>query len=396
MYVVGITYDLAIIGAGPAGISTALHVLAAAPRTRVVVVEKATFPRDKICAGGVGARAFKLLERIGVEVDVPRVPIDAIALRLATGTTEIRVPGLGAVVRRLQFDHALVRIARARGVDVREDHEVSAIDVRADGALLTFANREPIDARAVVGADGVGGVSRRALGLPRGELRAQVIELDTPATAHDLPRDTIVFDFATRALPGYAWDFPTLVDGAPLVCRGVYVLHDGRPLDDTRARTATYLAERGLAIGDYKLKRFAERGLEADAAIAVPRALLVGEAAGIDIATGEGIAQAIEYGALAGPYLAAALARDDLGFVDWRATLERHHLGRQFRIRLACYRAFYGGNRGALEAAIPRIGALLRVGVQDFAGVPLSKLDLARGGAQFVAAMARHVLTSPR
>src|SRR5947207_3426843 len=78
-----------------------------------------------------------------------------------------------------------------------------------------------LHARCVVGADGVAGIVRRQAGLPRGALRAQVVELDTEAAPGDLPRDTIVFDFATRALRGYAWDFPTLVDDRPLVCRGV-------------------------------------------------------------------------------------------------------------------------------------------------------------------------------
>ena len=61
--------------------------------------------------------------------------------------------------------------------------------------------------------------------------------------------------------------------------------------------------------------------------------LLVGEAAGIDIATGEGIGQAIEYGSIAGPYLASALADDDLRFADWRKHVDNRHLGWQMAIR---------------------------------------------------------------
>src|SRR5437763_15367703 len=51
-------WDVAIVGGGPAGISTALHLQAAAPGARVAVLEKQRYPRDKICAGGIGARAF--------------------------------------------------------------------------------------------------------------------------------------------------------------------------------------------------------------------------------------------------------------------------------------------------------------------------------------------------
>src|SRR5437764_11497700 len=93
-----LAWDVAIIGGGPSGISTALHLQAAAPGARIVVLEKARYPRDKICAGGIGARAFRLLERIGVEVVCPHVALDAVAIRVAGETIVVREPGCGAVV----------------------------------------------------------------------------------------------------------------------------------------------------------------------------------------------------------------------------------------------------------------------------------------------------------
>jgi flavin-dependent dehydrogenase len=117
--------------------------------------------------------------------------------------------------------------------------------------------------------------------------------------------------------------------------------------------------------------------------------LLVGEAAGIDIATGEGIGQAIEYGSVAAPYLAASLERDDLGFADWRTTIDDHHLGFQMRVRHGCYRWFYGRRRAKIERLMPRLPSLFALGVQDFAGVPLSKLAMMRGAGQLLAAYTR-------
>ena len=379
-------YDVVIVGGGPAGISTALHLQAAAPAARVVVLEKARYPREKICAGGIGARAFRILERIGIVVDCPCVPLDAVAMRIAGETVVVQEPGCGAVVRRIEFDHAFAKLAMARGIEVREGTAVEAIRVDEHGVDI-----DGLRAKIVVGADGVAGVVRRQIGFPRGELRAQVVELDTEGTPHDLPRDTVVFDFNTTSLRGYAWDFPTQVAGEPLVCRGVYVLHDGQPHApaEPRTRLATYLAERGLDITRYRVKQFAERGFEPGAELSVPRVLLVGEAAGIDIATGEGIGQAIEYGSIAGPYLAEALARDDFGLTDYRETIEKHHLGLQMAIRHACYRQFYGRRRAKIERMMPRMKQLFRVGVQDFAGVPLSKLAIVHGAGQFLAAYAR-------
>jgi menaquinone-9 beta-reductase len=297
----------------------------------------------------------------------------------------VREPGCGAVVRRIEFDHAFARCAIDRGIEVRDGCAVEAIAVADDGVAVATGDAT-LRARCVVGADGVAGIVRRQAGFARGALRAQVVELDTEAAPGDLPRDTVVFDFQTRELRGYAWDFPTLVDGRPLVCRGVYALGVA---DAPRARLAAYLAARGLDIARYRIKRFAERGFEPGAEVARPRVLLVGEAAGIDIATGEGIGQAIEYGALAGPYLARALADDDLGFRDWRSAIARHHLGLQLRIRHAAHRVFYGRGRPIVERMLPRITALARAGVQDFAGVPVSPIGVLHGVGQLVGAALR-------
>jgi flavin-dependent dehydrogenase len=386
--------DLVIVGGGPAGLSTALHVQATAPATRLVVLEAETYPREKICAGGVGARALRILEALGIAVDCPHVPIDAMTLRFAHDEVTVRDPDLGIVVRRVEFDHMLAKAAVARGIEVRDGTPVTKIITHHDHVAVTTASGATLRARAVVGADGVSGITRRQAAFPRPELRAQVVELDTPATPHDAPRDTIVFDFSASDLRGYAWDFPTLVAGAPLVCRGAYVIHN-LGADSPKTRITSYLAARGLDVTAYRLKQYAERGLEPHADISKPRVLLVGEAAGIDIATGEGIAQAIEYGALAGPYLARALARDDLGFFDWRATVDRRHLGKQLAIRHACYRVFYGARRPTVERLLSRVPSLIRLGLQDFAGRPLSKLAMMRGAGQLLTALAREGLRPP-
>lgn len=412
--------DLVIVGGGPAGLSTALHLHAIAPHLRVVVLERETYPREKICAGGIGARAFKLLAKIGVEVDCPKVPLTSLAVKLMHDTVVTTVDDLGAVVRRIEFDHALAKIASARGIEVRDGCGVSRIEfvdesdrvlgiesgsvvtgdreaatrARIESAAaeaakvrVTTATGDVYRARAIIGADGVSGVVRNQAGFPRPELRAQVVELDTEGVAGDMPRDTVVFDFARRDLAGYAWDFPTIVDGNPLVCRGAYVIRT-LGADDARKRCAAYLAERGLDITRYRVKQFAERGWQPGAEIACPRVLLVGEAAGIDIATGEGIGQAIEYGAVAAPYLARAFERDNLRFSDWRQAVGKHHLGFQLRIRHLAYELFYGRRRHKVEYLMPRLTSMFRVAVQDFAGVPLSKLALAKGAGQFLAAYA--------
>lgn len=358
------------------------------------MLEAKSYPREKICAGGIGARAFAILDKLGITVDVPMVKLDAVAMRIGGEEVVARVPGCGVVVRRVEFDHALAKQTLARGIDVRDATPVSSIEVTDEHVQVVTERGDLLRARAIVGADGVSGITRRATGFPRCELRAQVCELDTEATSFDMPRDMVVFDFEARDLNGYRWDFPTIVGGKDMVCRGAYVIHN-MGHDSPKTRMATYLRERGLDLANYKLKQYAERGFEPGAEIASPRVLLVGEAAGIDIATGEGIAQAIEYGALAGTYLASAFERDNLLFSTWRHTVERRHIGKQLRIRHLCYRFFYGRHRPRMERMLPKLEKWFRVGVQDFAGVPLSKLALAQGAAIFIGQLAREGMRAP-
>ena len=100
------------------------------------------------------------------------------------------------------------------------------------------------------------------MGLGTGGLRAQVVEVDTEPLTGDRPRGFLHFDASDRRLHGYAWDFPTVVDGEPLVCRGVYLLKIGEYAIDVGA----YLDERLQRMGIYSSratqKRYAERGFE--------------------------------------------------------------------------------------------------------------------------------------
>ncbi len=383
-------FDLIVVGGGPAGLSTALHVAEQAPALagRMLVLEKGRYPRDKYCAGAIGGRALRLLERIGVRIAVPSVAIHALSLRLAGESLTLHEPEAGIVVRRIEFDHALAREATRRNVEVREGADVERVEVDTRGARVLLATGEVLHARVVVGADGVAGAVRRSAGFSRGSLRAQVVELDTEVVPGDPPRDTIHFDFRYGDLNGYAWDFPTVVDGRPLMCRGVYriVAHRGRDtggVDSVRrkgtsAQLARFLEDKGIDPAGRRLKHFAERGFEPDQPISKPRVLLVGEAAGIDIATGEGIAQAIQYGALAARYLARALQCGDLGFSDWLPCVRSRELGWQLRQRLWFYERFYGRERDLMEKLAAGTPSGLRLGIQQFAGKSLTPSALTR------------------
>ena len=389
--------DVVVVGGGPAGLTAAAAILDASDghhKDRVVVLEKARYPRDKYCAGALGGRGDKILERLGIRPDVPSVPIDGMSVRVVSGERAMRVSGIGRVVRRIELDCAMAALARKRGVEIIEDAKVESIDVGRDGAELETSQGR-IEARIVVGCDGVGSVVRKAAGIGLGKLRAQVLELDTEEVAGDRERGIIHFDASDRTLPGYTWDFPTVVGGEPLVCRGIYHLKVGgesienrgaQRSDSRRSRSGAWGAEppisidlgeklgermatMGLDITKYKHKRFAERGVEMAETFAKGPLMLAGEAAGIDPITGEGIAQAIEYGAMVGPHVALALA-GDVPVDAWTHRVRHSRLGRDLRIRERLVRELYGARRPELERIIVR-DEFLRAGALHFGALPM-------------------------
>jgi flavin-dependent dehydrogenase len=371
--------DVIIVGGGPAGLSTAIFLLHAAPHLagRVLVLEKERYPRDKFCAGGIGARADQLLASVGVRVDVPSVPIDGVSLKLPDGTVSVREGAVGRVVRRLEYDHALAKVAALRGARIVEGAKATGVTIDGDGATIE-TTAGTFRGRVLVGADGVGSFVRRSMGLAAGKLRAQVIELDTEEAPGDPARDLLHFDAADGELTGYSWDFPTIVDGRALVCRGIYHLKLDERAVDIHALLAARLAERGLDIARYTIKRFAERGFELHEPFAAPRVVLVGEAAGIDGLTGEGIAQAIAYGAFAGPYLAEKLRSGDFAFADFTKRLARSPVGFELAFRARILPYFFGKNRVKVERFLLRTPDFVAVGVQHFAGRRLSRSKIAR------------------
>jgi flavin-dependent dehydrogenase len=392
--------DVVIVGGGPAGLTAALSLVRRAPalRRRVVVLEATTYPREKYCAGAVGGRGDRILEGLDAKPEVPSAPIDGISLRVLDGEVKARIGGIGRVVRRIQFDHALAKTVRAAGVKIVEGARVSSVTTKPKGARVETTHGT-LDAAIVVGADGVGSTVRKALGLGRGAFRAHVLEIDTEPVAADRDRSYLHFDAADRRYPGYSWDFPTVVGGEALVCRGIYHLRVADEQVDIQALLDERLASMGLDLSKYKNKRYAERGFELEGELSRGPMMLVGEAAGVDPITGEGIAQAIEYGDLAAKFLVDHFERG-VPLHTWTDTVRASRLGRDLAVRAYAIPAFYSAPRPHVERFLLRNAHALHLGCQHFGGAPVDKGRLARmvlqGGVALLAERASRVLAQPR
>jgi flavin-dependent dehydrogenase len=148
--------DIAVVGAGPAG-SVAAVSLARAGR-RVVLLDKATFPRRKVCGCCLNGHALSALVAAGLG-ELPEklgaVPLNRVTLAASGRTANLKLPS-GMALSREAMDAALVREAEAAGVVVRTGVKVKLGELDADGWTL-FAAADTLRARVVIDATGLNG-----------------------------------------------------------------------------------------------------------------------------------------------------------------------------------------------------------------------------------------------
>jgi geranylgeranyl reductase family protein len=195
-------FDVAVVGAGPAG-STAAYRLAAAA-ARVLLVDKAVFPRDKPCGGGVTGRAARLLP---FSIDpVVEERVERLECRLnyrRRFERQARKP-LALMTQRSRLDHFLLEQAAAAGAEVRDGAKVA--DIRPDGLTV---DGEEVRARLVIGADGCNGSAARSLGLADGVMHGVALEANVPYSAVPRARYGGVMVLEMGVIHGgYGWVFP--------------------------------------------------------------------------------------------------------------------------------------------------------------------------------------------
>lgn len=310
--------DVIVVGAGPAGVSAAVHLRRAG--RDVLVVDKARFPRDKCCGDGLTTLALRELDLIGLRPEAVGdwYDVDAAWLRSPGGREmELPLPGTGryaAVAPRLTLDHALVESARHEGVDVRDGCGMVSLETD-DPALVTVVldDGTSVRGRYLVAADGMWSPVRKAVGATidgyRGEWHAfrQYASHVTGPAAHRL----IVW-FEPDLLPGYAWSFP-LPGGRVNI--GFGILREGEHRVRDMADLWRDLLRRphvvdALGAGFELEGRHTAWPIPAridEMPLTAGRVLFVGDAAAAtDVMTGEGIGQALLTGRLAAEAILAA------------------------------------------------------------------------------------------
>lgn len=357
------TFDICIVGAGPAG-STAACLLARRGYS-VALVDRARFPRDKTCGDGITPRGARVLKRIGAldlvagagfscrGVDVRGRGIDGRAVeftmrfvadsRSASGDD----PGDLIVLPRFTLDALLLKHALGAGPTMFDASKVVGVKAHASYARVLTDTDLRIDAGMVVLATGAESQLLRACGLLD---RKPALEHAARAYFENVEglSDRVVLFFDGVDLPGYGWIFPTSPTSANIGC-GVFA-HGGadagrkpRPMPQSQRLEqllATHpLLTRMLANATrsgptraYPLRtdfrrKFSGRG----------RILVVGEAAGlVNPITGEGIDYALESAEFAAAAIAAhwsaSKSSNPASTLD---TARAHRIAEDYRARLS-------------------------------------------------------------
>ncbi len=293
-------WDLVVVGAGPAGAATALGALRADPLLRVLLVDRASFPRDKACGDGVAPHVVDLLRTVGVtDLLADRVPVGELRLSRGRQMVARTMARPAYVVPRRVFDARLVQAAVDAGAVVQH-HRVRSVGGTTGSAVL---DEGEVAGRIVVGADGAHSVVARALCVPRGP-RAVALRGYAPVT--DGRRGAQVIAFGARRQPSYAWSFDR-GDGLANVGYGEVTSGDKLTRAAMLDRLETLLPGAAMDGGDWRahpLPLSTWRPLRPGRG----GVLLVGDAAGlVNPLTGEGIFYAVATGLLAGAAAAAAV-----------------------------------------------------------------------------------------
>ncbi|RYL87511.1 geranylgeranyl reductase family protein [Sporolactobacillus sp. THM19-2] len=199
-------YDVIIVGAGPGGSSLAAKLAEAG--LHVLILEKQSFPRYKVCGGGVTKRAF-----LKMPIDITPIIRDQITSFVTVeGNHDIqefkhKTPFIYMVMRD-ELDQLLAKHAVDCGAELKEDSFVKKV-VEYGGGVEVFTRDEKYSGRYLVGADGVNSIVAKQVGLMLERRKALALEYEFRCnqTTNTKYKNKVIIDY-TSVPDGYIWIFP--------------------------------------------------------------------------------------------------------------------------------------------------------------------------------------------
>jgi len=301
--------EVLVVGGGPAGAACAWRL--ARSGTPCTVLDRAVFPREKVCGGALSLRGSLALTGSGM---LSEAELDGLTVAQHSGMSlwhgeELLRNWDGGepairIVDRGPFDAFLLERAASVGAVVLQGARVAGVDPQA--RTVSLASGERVAWRVLVGADGAGSVVRRAC-LPRRPRRGTGIGLEVFVPAGDFSPAPAELQIRFGLLPyGYGWVFP----GTEQVCVGAGVAGSAAPARDVRRALERLLGWCGLPAGRYRLRGAPIPSMSLDRSLGAGNVYLIGDAAGLcDQVSGEGMCHAVAGGLLVGRSVAEGWSR---------------------------------------------------------------------------------------
>ena len=315
-------YDVVVAGAGPAGSSAAFHL--AKRDVRVLLIDQATFPREKICGDGVAPRAVRTLYKMGLQEQLDGRFNKFHGFRFAGAGKAIvenripptsRFPDHGYIIRRVDLDQILLEHARDSGAEVWEGCKVTGPLVEGGRVVGLRALRDgqevEIEAKVVVGADGPRSTLGKAMGLLVNNPCYLGVSIRQYFEGVEDIGDYLEVYPEKEISPGSGWVFPVSRDGVANVGVGAMLYHIKRDninlhrffetlINDTAHVAPKLKHARPISPLRGALLRVGLGGSK----IECPGMILVGDAASMtNPVSGEGITYALETGEMAAEHI---------------------------------------------------------------------------------------------
>jgi len=348
-----------IVGAGPAGISTWLHLQKESPELarRSIIIEKAIFPRDKLCAGGLCVWVADVLANLKVNLDIPSLPVSDLEFRFGKKIDRHHQDNYFRVVQRVDFDHALARAAVKRGLELHEGEML--IDVlRTQSKLIVTTNKGKYAVQALLGADGAFSTVRKKMIPSQRRHLAPTLQIFAPADNRydaEFTEKKMIVDLTpiNEGLQGYVWHVPCLRNKVPSIAHGIsdFRVCPNRPRADMKKIFGRELQRRNIHQGPKAWSSHPIPWHSDDAILSQPNVMLVGDAAGVEPAFGGGIHLSLSYGEVAARAIIDAFHTNDFSFHDYTQRIQSHEVGKHISKCTRLAFEMYRGSLNPLDAA---------------------------------------------
>ncbi len=352
-------YDIMIVGGGPAGISTWLHLQKNNPELakKTILIEKEKYPREKVCGGGIGAWSGMILNQLNIKIDIPSIPISDIDFIYRKEKISLHQPNQFIMVQREEFDHMLAKTAVNRGLDLNENEYL--IDIkRQNGIIEVKTNKGLYKVKVLVGADGALSLVRKKMQLANKPHIAPTLEVFAPMNPeYDLEynskRITVDLTQINNGLQGYIWHCPCIKNNKPYMCHGLadFRIYKDRQKADMKDILTKTLKSRNKDIKQIQLKGHPIRWFSDEDKISQPNIILVGDAVGIEPAFGGGIHFALSYGSVAARTIEYAFQKNDFSFKNYKKDIQSHLIGKWISFCRKIANDMYDGKIHPLEGA---------------------------------------------